>query len=213
MSEFVRPRPRLVSAKHGFVLIASQFNPKYVQGLVNHCTDELRRLSPASNVTLHLVPGAFEIPIVARRYHKVGDELLAVQPKGGPAGGPYTYGGDAVTWEEVPGGFSWGKASADYTYATGSDSYVDVHPCGDRDGANADTNTTVRVYLPSTAGRCPNVRQNDVVGYAYDRGGVAVSTTDVLDDVIGSVKAWSGSVASLLLTAWIFDSTKENCAA
>ena len=50
--------------KRGFVLVASQFNAKYVQGLVNHCTDELRILSPASNVTLHLVPGAFEIPIV-----------------------------------------------------------------------------------------------------------------------------------------------------
>jgi 6,7-dimethyl-8-ribityllumazine synthase len=66
MSQFVPPRPRLFSAKRGFVLIASQFNAKFVQALVNHCTDELRLLSPASNVTLHLVPGAFEIPIVAR---------------------------------------------------------------------------------------------------------------------------------------------------
>ena len=33
---------------------------------MTHCTDELRRLSPASNVTVHLVPGAFEIPIVVR---------------------------------------------------------------------------------------------------------------------------------------------------
>lgn len=66
MSQFVPPRPRLLSVKRGFVLVASQFNATYVQGLVNHCTDELRLLSPASNVTLHLVPGAFEIPIVVR---------------------------------------------------------------------------------------------------------------------------------------------------
>src|SRR5437762_798886 len=80
MSEFVRPRPRVVSAKHGFVLIASQFNPKYVQGLVNHCTDELRHLSPASNVALHLVPGAFEIPIVAREValKKKADAIIAL---------------------------------------------------------------------------------------------------------------------------------------
>ncbi|MDQ3117070.1 MAG: 6,7-dimethyl-8-ribityllumazine synthase [Verrucomicrobiota bacterium] len=52
--------------KRGFVLVASQFNAKYVQGLVTHCTDELRALSPASNVVLHLVPGAFEIPIVVQ---------------------------------------------------------------------------------------------------------------------------------------------------
>jgi 6,7-dimethyl-8-ribityllumazine synthase len=66
MSQFVPPRPRVTSTKRRFVLVASQFNAKYVQGLVTHCTDELRTLSPASNVTLHLVPGAFEIPIVVR---------------------------------------------------------------------------------------------------------------------------------------------------
>jgi 6,7-dimethyl-8-ribityllumazine synthase len=66
MSEYVPPRPRARSTKRGFVLVASQFNGKYVEGLVNHCTDELRRLSPASTITLHMVPGAFEIPIVAR---------------------------------------------------------------------------------------------------------------------------------------------------
>jgi len=66
MSQFVPPRPRVISVKRGFVLVASQFNAKYVQGLVSHCTDELRILSPGANVTSHLVPGAFEIPIVVR---------------------------------------------------------------------------------------------------------------------------------------------------
>ncbi|MEO6870952.1 MAG: 6,7-dimethyl-8-ribityllumazine synthase [Chthoniobacterales bacterium] len=66
MSQFVPPRPRLVSVKRGFALVASQFNPDYVQGLVTHCTEELRAISPQSNVKLHLVPGAFEIPIVVR---------------------------------------------------------------------------------------------------------------------------------------------------
>ncbi len=66
MSKLVPPRPRIINMKRGFVLVASQFNAKYVQGLVTHCTDELRALSPASNVVLHLVPGAFEIPIVVQ---------------------------------------------------------------------------------------------------------------------------------------------------
>ena len=80
MSQFVPPRPRLVSAKRGFVLVASQFNANYVQGLVNHCTDELRVLSPAANVTLHLVPGAFEIPIVVREIalKKSADAIVAL---------------------------------------------------------------------------------------------------------------------------------------
>ncbi len=66
MSQAVPPRPRVSSKKRRFVLVASQFNAEYVQGLVTHCTDELRKLSPASTVIVHLVPGAFEIPIVAR---------------------------------------------------------------------------------------------------------------------------------------------------
>jgi 6,7-dimethyl-8-ribityllumazine synthase len=66
MSQIVPPRPRIIQVKRGFALVASQFNAQYVQGLVTHCTDELRILSPASNVALHLVPGAFEIPLVVR---------------------------------------------------------------------------------------------------------------------------------------------------
>jgi 6,7-dimethyl-8-ribityllumazine synthase len=66
MSKFVPPKPRVINVSRGFVLVASQFNAKYVQGLMNHCTDELRALAPASNVALHLVPGAFEIPLVVR---------------------------------------------------------------------------------------------------------------------------------------------------
>jgi 6,7-dimethyl-8-ribityllumazine synthase len=80
MSKFVPPKPRVIGVKRGFVLVASQFNAKYVQGLVTHCTDELRTLSPVSNVTLHLVPGAFEIPIVVREVarKKQADAIVAL---------------------------------------------------------------------------------------------------------------------------------------
>ena len=80
MSEFVPPRPRIISAKRGFVLVASQFNARYVEGLVSHCTDELRALSPGSMVTLHLVPGAFEIPLVVREValKKNADAIVAL---------------------------------------------------------------------------------------------------------------------------------------
>jgi 6,7-dimethyl-8-ribityllumazine synthase len=80
MSQFVPPRPRVISVKRGFVLVASQFNGKYVQGMVTHCTDELRRLSPASNVVLHLVPGAFEIPVVVEEVarQKNADAIVAL---------------------------------------------------------------------------------------------------------------------------------------
>jgi 6,7-dimethyl-8-ribityllumazine synthase len=80
MSKSLRPRPRLMNVKRGFILVASQFNAKYVQGLVTHCTDELRALSPASNVVLHLVPGAFEIPIVVQEVarQKRADAIVAL---------------------------------------------------------------------------------------------------------------------------------------
>ena len=66
MSNAISPRPRLVGGKRRFVIVASQFNAEFVQGLVNHATDELRALAPGSDIKLHQVPGAFEIPIVVR---------------------------------------------------------------------------------------------------------------------------------------------------
>lgn len=80
MSKLVPPRPRVINVKRGFVLVASQFNAKYVQGLVTHCTDELRALSPTSNVVLHLVPGAFEIPVVVQEVarQKNADAIVAL---------------------------------------------------------------------------------------------------------------------------------------
>ena len=62
----IQVRPRLVTGKRRFVVIASQFNAPFVQGLVDHAFRELRALAPMSKVTLLQVPGAFEIPVVVR---------------------------------------------------------------------------------------------------------------------------------------------------
>ena len=80
MSQLIPPKPRVTGTKRVFVLVASHFNAKYVQGLVTHCSDELRKLSPASSVTLHRVPGAFEIPIVVRERARQGnvDAIVAL---------------------------------------------------------------------------------------------------------------------------------------
>ncbi|CAN5118106.1 6,7-dimethyl-8-ribityllumazine synthase [soil metagenome] len=67
MSTLLPPRPRqIIGSKRYFPIVASQFNPEYVQGLVNHATEELRALAPSATVTLHQAPGAFEIPVVVR---------------------------------------------------------------------------------------------------------------------------------------------------
>ena len=80
MSTAVPPRPRLVIGKRVFPIVASRYNPDYVQGLVNHATDELRSLCPAAALTLHQVPGAFEIPVVVREIaaQKKADAIIAI---------------------------------------------------------------------------------------------------------------------------------------
>jgi 6,7-dimethyl-8-ribityllumazine synthase len=81
MSNQISPRPRAVGVtKRHFPIVASQFNQTYVQGLVDHFTVELRALSPAATLTLHQVPGAFEIPVVVREIasQKRGDAIIAI---------------------------------------------------------------------------------------------------------------------------------------
>ncbi|MEP6685306.1 MAG: 6,7-dimethyl-8-ribityllumazine synthase [Verrucomicrobiota bacterium] len=81
MSNFaVPPRPRLVGGKRNFTIVASKFNAEFVQGLVNHTTEELRAISASAIVALHQVPGAFEIPIVVRELaiQKKTDVIIAI---------------------------------------------------------------------------------------------------------------------------------------
>jgi 6,7-dimethyl-8-ribityllumazine synthase len=66
MSTAIPPRPRQVGTKRRFAIVASQFNAEYVRGLIDHATRELRTVAPSATITLHEVPGAFEIPIVVR---------------------------------------------------------------------------------------------------------------------------------------------------
>jgi 6,7-dimethyl-8-ribityllumazine synthase len=80
MSTVIQPRPRLVGGKRRFTIVASHFNAHFVQGLVNHATEELRALAPAATIALHQVPGAFEIPIVVRELasQKKTDVIIAI---------------------------------------------------------------------------------------------------------------------------------------
>lgn len=66
MSTLAPTLPRAAQGRQRFSIVASLFNEQYVQGLVDHATRELQALSPDSTISLHRVPGAFEIPIVVR---------------------------------------------------------------------------------------------------------------------------------------------------
>ena len=79
MSSTAPSRPRVVKGKRGFHIVASQFNAHYVQGLADHAEKELRALAPDAVISIHRVPGAFEIPVVVRELasQKKPDAIIA----------------------------------------------------------------------------------------------------------------------------------------
>ena len=79
MSKSVPPRPRAVRSKQTFAIVASQFNGQYVQGLVDHAEHELRELAPGATISVHRVPGSFEIPVVVRELaqKEITDAIIA----------------------------------------------------------------------------------------------------------------------------------------
>lgn len=64
MSKASPPRPSVFAGEQQFAIVASKFNDDYVQGLIEHATNELRSKSPRANILLYRVPGAFEIPVM-----------------------------------------------------------------------------------------------------------------------------------------------------
>src|SRR5713226_8661475 len=79
MSKTVPPRPRAVDGERTFIIVASRFNARYVEGLVDHAEKELRALAPSATFSLQRVPGAFEIPVLVRELaaQKKADTIIA----------------------------------------------------------------------------------------------------------------------------------------
>ena len=79
MSTNAPRRPRVETGKRTFQIVASQFNAPYVQGLVDHATKELHDLAPDAAISIHRVPGSFEIPVVVRELarKKKADAIIA----------------------------------------------------------------------------------------------------------------------------------------
>lgn len=80
MSTAIQPRRRsFAEGKRTFMIVASQFNATFVQGLIDHVTRELQTLAPNATTSLQRVPGAFEIPVVVRQFalQKAADAIIA----------------------------------------------------------------------------------------------------------------------------------------
>lgn len=80
MSNLRPHRPRQISARRSFAIVASQYNPDYVTGLVNATRGELDALAPNATTAVYEVPGALEIPVVLQEVARIGgvDAIIAL---------------------------------------------------------------------------------------------------------------------------------------
>jgi len=60
-----RPPKFETSGGPSFAIVASEYNPDFVQGLVNNACKEIYLLNEKSVIELFAVPGSFEIPVAA----------------------------------------------------------------------------------------------------------------------------------------------------
>ena len=66
MASILPSRPRTFGPRKTFAIVASQYHPAYVQGLVEHAKRELEAIGPGTVLQSYEVPGAFEIPLVVQ---------------------------------------------------------------------------------------------------------------------------------------------------
>jgi len=64
MSTALPPRPRSAPAHTARIsIVASLYNDKYTNALIENCRDELAKILPNTQLDIARVPGAFEIPV------------------------------------------------------------------------------------------------------------------------------------------------------
>ena len=81
MSNLAPQRPRQIfSARRSFAIVASQYNPEYVKGLIDSVRCEIEIIAPKSTISIVEVPGAFEIPVVLQEVAARGnvDAIIAL---------------------------------------------------------------------------------------------------------------------------------------
>ncbi|MBK1882098.1 6,7-dimethyl-8-ribityllumazine synthase [Luteolibacter pohnpeiensis] len=63
MSSALPPKPRVIGPKARICIVASKYNEKFTDALVENTIEELAELAPNARVDLIRVPGAFEVPV------------------------------------------------------------------------------------------------------------------------------------------------------
>lgn len=72
MSSLMPERPPCCEVPWKIGVVASLYNPMWVQGLTDHFCAELHAISPNASVELHRVPGSYEIPLAVQQLCKTG---------------------------------------------------------------------------------------------------------------------------------------------
>ena len=67
MSKDLPSRPEPVLEPWRIVIVASEYNREFVEGLVEFAKSELADIAPRSLVQIYRVPGSFEIPLAVKR--------------------------------------------------------------------------------------------------------------------------------------------------
>ncbi len=63
MSNALQPKPRIIGHKVRICIVASKYNEKFTDSLVESTIEELGNLIPMARIDLIRVPGAFEVPV------------------------------------------------------------------------------------------------------------------------------------------------------
>ncbi len=63
MSTALQPKPRIIGHKVRICIVASKYNEKFTDAMVENAIEELSDLIPMARIDLIRVPGAFEIPV------------------------------------------------------------------------------------------------------------------------------------------------------
>ncbi len=63
MSSLMPSRPESCTTPWRVAVVASLYNPQWVDGLVSHFESEVLAISPSTKIQVHKVPGSFEVPL------------------------------------------------------------------------------------------------------------------------------------------------------
>jgi 6,7-dimethyl-8-ribityllumazine synthase len=79
MSTALPQRPAPLAVQRRFAIVASSYNAEFVDGLIAGAQNELAVIAPGSPVSIHRVPGSFEIPLGVQTVGESGktDAILA----------------------------------------------------------------------------------------------------------------------------------------